>query len=68
MYNRDNIESEETVKIYSAKEAAEYLDTTSAMVRYYTRRGILKGQYKGNVWVYIKEDLDRFAKNVKRTK
>lgn len=49
----------------TAQEAAEYLNISYPMVRWYLREKKLKGRRSGLVWLIEEKDLDDFKKWLK---
>lgn len=55
------------MKLYSLKEAAEYLGLKPVTVKYHVyQSGYLQGQLVGNSLVFTQEELDRFRETVPR--
>jgi hypothetical protein len=56
-----------TIKLFSVREAAEYLGLKPETVRYHIYySGYLKGQKVGNVLVFTQDELDHFKQTVPR--
>lgn len=53
------------MKLYSTKDAAEYLDLSLPAVKYHIREGNLKGQKVAKTLVFTQEELNTF-KTTKR--
>lgn len=54
-------------RLYTIREAAEFLRLSTRTVREYVKRGELSGKIIGNRWRFRRADLDAFFANAPRS-